>query len=42
MMTKTPLPTQDTLEPKWYVIDAADQRLGRLATEIAMILRGKN
>ncbi|MDJ0682179.1 MAG: 50S ribosomal protein L13 [Xenococcaceae cyanobacterium MO_167.B52] len=41
-MTKTPLPTQDTLEPKWYVIDAADQRLGRLATEIAMILRGKN
>ncbi len=42
MMTKTPLPTKDTLEQKWYVIDAADQRLGRLATEIAMILRGKN
>ena len=42
MMTKTPLPTQDTLEQKWYVIDAAEQRLGRLATEIAMILRGKN
>lgn len=41
-MTKTPLPTQDTLEQKWYVIDAAEQRLGRLATEIAMILRGKN
>ncbi len=41
MMTKTPLPTKDTLEQKWYVIDAADQRLGRLATEIAMILRGK-
>ncbi|MDJ0647663.1 MAG: 50S ribosomal protein L13 [Xenococcaceae cyanobacterium MO_188.B19] len=41
-MTKTPLPTKDTLEQKWYVIDAADQRLGRLATEIAMILRGKN
>ena len=42
MMTKTPLPTKDTLEQKWYVIDAAEQRLGRLATEIAMILRGKN
>lgn len=41
-MMKTPLPNQDTLEKKWYVIDAADQRLGRLATEIAMILRGKN
>ena len=40
-MTKTPLPTKDTLEPKWYVVDAAEQRLGRLATEIAMILRGK-
>ena len=41
-MTKTPLPTKETLEQKWYVVDAADQRLGRLATEIAMILRGKN
>ncbi|WP_088893945.1 50S ribosomal protein L13 [Leptolyngbya ohadii] len=41
-MTKTYLPTKDTLEQKWYVVDAADQRLGRLATEIAMILRGKN
>lgn len=40
-MNKTPLPTQDTLEQKWYIVDAADQRLGRLATEIAMILRGK-
>jgi large subunit ribosomal protein L13 len=41
-MNKTPLPDLNTLEKKWYVIDAADQRLGRLATEIAMILRGKN
>jgi large subunit ribosomal protein L13 len=41
-MNKTPLPTQETLDPKWYVVDAADQRLGRLATEIATILRGKN
>jgi large subunit ribosomal protein L13 len=41
-MNKTPLPTPDTLDQKWYVIDATDQRLGRLASEIAMILRGKN
>ena len=40
-MNKTPLPTQD-IEKKWYVVDAAGQRLGRLATEIATILRGKN
>jgi large subunit ribosomal protein L13 len=41
-MQKTYLPTQDSLEQNWYVIDAEGQRLGRLATEIAMILRGKN
>jgi large subunit ribosomal protein L13 len=41
-MNKTYLPPQETLERKWYVVDAADQRLGRLATEVAMILRGKN
>lgn len=42
MMTKTYLPNQETVERDWYVVDAADQRLGRLATEIAMVLRGKN
>ncbi|AMW31584.1 50S ribosomal protein L13 [Arthrospira platensis FACHB-971] len=41
-MTKTYLPPVDSIERKWYVIDAADQRLGRLATEIAQIIRGKN
>lgn len=41
-MTKTYVPPTETLEPKWYVVDAADQRLGRLATEVARILRGKN
>lgn len=40
-MNKTFLPSVD-LEKNWYVVDAADQRLGRLASEIAMILRGKN
>ena len=41
-MNKTPLPTPEILDQKWYLIDAADQRLGRLAAEIARILRGKN
>lgn len=30
------------IERKWYLIDAKDQILGRLATRIADILRGKN
>ncbi|NJN76870.1 MAG: 50S ribosomal protein L13 [Synechococcaceae cyanobacterium RL_1_2] len=41
-MIKTPLPQASTIEKKWYVIDAENQRLGRLASEIAIILRGKN
>jgi large subunit ribosomal protein L13 len=41
-MNKTPLPNKETLEQKWYVVDAAELRLGRLASEIARILRGKN
>jgi large subunit ribosomal protein L13 len=41
-MTKTHLPSPDPATANWYVVDAADQRLGRLATQIAMILRGKN
>ena len=30
------------LDPRWYIIDAQDQVLGRLATRIATILRGKH
>ncbi|MBA2677499.1 MAG: uL13 family ribosomal protein, partial [Ktedonobacteraceae bacterium] len=30
------------LQPKWYVIDAEGQILGRVATQIANILRGKH
>ena len=30
------------IEKKWYVIDAEDKVLGRLATEVATILRGKH
>ena len=42
MMEKTYLPPQESLEKNWYLVDAAGMRLGRLATEIAMVLRGKN
>ncbi len=41
-MNKSYIPPQGSIEQKWYVIDAANQRLGRLAVEIARILRGKN
>lgn len=41
-MNKTYLPPQDEIERNWYLIDAADQRLGRLASEVARVLRGKN
>ncbi len=30
------------VERKWYVVDAEDKVLGRLASEVASILRGKN
>ena len=30
------------IEKKWYVVDATDMTLGRLASEIAKVLRGKN
>ena len=31
-----------TIERKWYVVDAAGMTLGRLASEVAKVLRGKN
>jgi len=40
-MNKTLLPSPASVERQWYVVDATDQRLGRLASEIASILRGK-
>ena len=39
---KTYMATPSTIERKWYVVDAEDQTLGRLASEIATVLRGKN
>jgi len=31
-----------TIERKWYVVDAEGKTLGRLASEVAKVLRGKN
>lgn len=42
MNKKTYLPKPDTIERKWHLIDADGKVLGRLAVEIAEILRGKN
>jgi len=39
---KTYYPKQGEIASKWYLIDAADQNLGRLSTKIARILLGKN
>ncbi len=39
---KTFMASPATIERKWYVVDAADMTLGRLASEIAKVLRGKN
>ena len=36
------MPSQATIERKWYVVDATDMTLGRLASEVAKVLRGKN
>jgi large subunit ribosomal protein L13 len=39
---KTQFAKKNEIERKWYVVDATDQVLGRLATRIATRLRGKN
>ncbi len=41
-MNKTYLPNVESRVDQWHVIDATDQRLGRLASEVAKILRGKH
>jgi large subunit ribosomal protein L13 len=42
MKQKTFLPKVDTIERKWFIVDATDLTLGRMATEIATLLRGKH
>lgn len=41
-MNKTPLPSVDSLDRQWFLVDAENQTLGRLASEVASVLRGKN
>lgn len=39
---KTFMAKAEEIKRKWYVVDAAGKPLGRLASEVAKILRGKN
>ena len=39
---KTFMASQDTINRKWYVVDAEGKTLGRLASEIAKVLRGRH
>ncbi len=39
---RTPHLNRDTVERNWYVIDAEDKVLGRLASRVAFVLRGKH
>lgn len=39
---KTYMATPETVEKEWFVVDAQGQTLGRLASRIAMVLRGKH
>jgi large subunit ribosomal protein L13 len=39
---KTYMPNPQEVERKWYVVDAEGQTLGRMCSEIAKVLRGKN
>ena len=38
----TPLPKESEIERKWFIVDAEGQVLGRLASRVASILRGKH
>lgn len=40
--TKTYMARPDEIEPKWWLVDAGDKVVGRLASDLAMVLMGKN
>ncbi len=42
MSQRTFMAKKEELERKWYVVDAANKPLGRVAAEVAKILRGKH
>lgn len=41
-MNRTTVAKPHTIERKWYVVDAAHQPLGRVAAQVAQVLRGKH
>lgn len=41
-MSKTFMTDENNIEKKWFVVDASDKVLGRLATEVASRLKGKH
>ena len=42
MNNTTYSPKKGEIESKWYIIDATDKSLGRVASEAAKLLRGKH
>ena len=41
-MQKTTIPTTEQIDQKWYIVDATDKILGRMAAKIATVIRGKH
>ena len=41
-MSKSYMANAQNIQKKWYVVDASDLVLGRLSTEVAVLLRGKH
>jgi len=41
-MNKTYIPKKSELNKQWYLVDAKDKVLGRVATKVASVLRGKH
>ena len=41
-MNRTYVAKAETVERNWYVVDAANMPVGRLAVEVSKVLRGKN
>ena len=39
---KTTLAKKETVKPQWYIVDASDKVLGRLAVVLANVLRGRH
>jgi large subunit ribosomal protein L13 len=39
---KTPLAKKENIDPQWHLVDAEGKTLGRLASRVAILLRGKN